>query len=157
MNLSTCFFVQFFQSLTVGGKIAMIAGYALMALLIILWEQSRARRHAATRLPPVIPNSVINPTEKFVHTITTCTSKENQYNNHKRVRHLFETIRINFSKTIIYCESRTDGNNIAHHLQQLISTHYISTIVNRFRRIVNQSGKEPLQLHNCSILLPYAL
>jgi len=142
VSLNSCFLFQYFQSLSVWGKVAVIAGYALMALLIILWEQSRVRRHAATRLPTVIPNSVIEQTEKFVHTSPTSTRKENQYKPHKRMWHLLETLRINFSKPIIYCESRTNGNDIAHHLQQRISTH-ISIIVNRLRRRVNESGKEP--------------
>jgi hypothetical protein len=142
MNLSTCVLFQYFLELSVWGKVAVIAGYILVILLIMLYETSKAQRYDSERLPTVMPNSVIEKTEKLVHTITTSTSKENQYNPHKRAWHLLEAFRINFSKPIIYCESRTDGNNIAHHLQQHIVKH-IGTIVNKLRRRVNESGKEP--------------
>jgi hypothetical protein len=143
MNLSTCFLVQYFQSLSVMGKVAVIAGYILMALLLILWEKSRTRRHAATGLPTVIPTFNIEETQKFIHTIPTSASKDNQYKPHKRPRHLLETFRSNLSKSIVYCKSRTDSKNPAYHLQQDIPKH-IRTIVNRLTRIVNQSGKEPM-------------
>lgn len=138
MNLSTCFMFQYFQGLSVWGKVAVIAGYILMALLIILWERSRTHRHDATTLSTVIPNSVIEEPEKFVHTITACPSKENQYNPYERARHLLETFRHNLRKPIIYCKSCADGNNVAYQCRD-----HIRIIVNKLTGRVNQSGKEP--------------
>jgi hypothetical protein len=142
MNLSTSYLFQYFLELSVWGKVAVIAGYALLALLIILWEQSRARRHTATRLPTVIPNSVIEPTEKFVHTSPTSTRKENQYNPHKGARYLLEMFRSSLSKCVVYCESHNTREKHLKYLQQYIPKH-IHTILDFLRRRVNQSGKEP--------------
>jgi len=142
MNLNTCFLLQYFQSLSVMGKVAVIAGYILMALLIILWEKSRTHRHATTRLPTVIPNSVVEQTEKLVHTVTTSPSKQNQYNPRKGARYLLETFRSSLSKCVVYCKSRNDGENHPKCCQQYIPKH-IHAIVDCLRRRVNQSGKEP--------------
>jgi hypothetical protein len=151
VNLDTCAICQFFLELSVWGRIAVIAGYILMTLLIVLWEHFRRHRHNTTRSPMVMP---IEKTEKFVHTITACPSKQNQYNPYKRQRHLLETFRINLRHSIIYCKSRDDSNNPAYHFQQHIVKH-ISTIVNKLRRRVNESGKEPccLLTFNSSLLM----
>jgi len=149
MNLSTCFLCQYFLELSVWGKVAVIAGYILMALLIILWENYKAHRHSTTRLPTVVTAPAIEATEKLVHTITTSTSKENQYDPHKRLRYVLETFRSNHSKCIVYCESHNARQKHLKHLQQYLPKH-IRTIVNRLRRGVNQSGKEPICRKSCA-------
>jgi hypothetical protein len=142
MNLSTSYLFQYFQSLSTTGKVSLIAGYILMALLIILWEKSKARRRAATRLPTLAPNSTIEETEKLIHAITTPPSKDNQYDARNRVRHLLETFRSNLSKCIVYCKSHNDGEKHPNCHQDYIPKH-IRSIVDCLRRRVNQSGKEP--------------
>lgn len=148
MNLDTCVLFQYFLELSIWGRVTVIAGYALMALLIILWEQSRARRHAVMRLPMVIPNSVIEPTEKFVHTSPTSTRKENQYNPHKGARHLLETFCSNLDKCVVYCKSHNAREKHLKYLQQYIPKH-IHNILDFLRRRVNQSGKEPFRSVPC--------
>jgi hypothetical protein len=53
-----------FQSLTFTGKIAAIAGFILVILLIILWEIVRAERRKAKRLPTVTHNFADELVEK---------------------------------------------------------------------------------------------
>ena len=134
--------IQYFQSLPVTGKVALIAGYILMVLLIILWEMSRTHKRATTRLPTVMPAPTIEETEKLVHTVTTSPTNQNKYNTHKRGGYLLEALISNLKKCVVYCETRADGNNPAHHLQQYIVKH-ILIIVNKLLRRVNESGKEP--------------
>jgi hypothetical protein len=152
MNLGMCVLCQYFLELSIWGKVAVIAGYILMALLIILWENYKAHRHSTTRLPTVVTAPAIEATEKLVHTITTPTSKENQYDPHKRLRYLLETFRSNHSKPVVYCSSRANRNNYPHHLQQYIVKH-ILVILNKLRGRVNQSGKEPFYSYQCSTIL----
>jgi hypothetical protein len=138
MNLSTCVLFRYFLELSIWGKVAVIAGYALMALLIILWEQFKARRHVATRLP-----SVIEPTEKFIHASPTRTRKENQYEPPKRARHLLDIFRSNPSEGAVYCKSYNGRENHLKYLHQYFLKH-THDILDSLRRRVNQSGKEPL-------------
>lgn len=142
MKLGTPFLFQLFLELSAWGKVAMIAGYILMALLLILWETSRARRRAATTLPMLTPNSLIDPTEKLVHTVATSASNQNQYNPRKGARYLLELLRSDFSKSIVYCQSHNARQKYLKSLQQYLPKH-IRTIVNWLARRVNQSGKEP--------------
>lgn len=157
--------ISWFQSLSIGGKIAFVAGYILMILFLILWEIYNTQRHDAKRLPMVMPTSTIEETKKLVHTITTPTSKQNQYNAHRRARHLLEIFRINLKKSIVYCKSRDDGNNPAHHLQQYIQKVIISLVrwitpafsISHIRTIVNKLMTKSSDLVNKLVLFAIGL
>jgi hypothetical protein len=145
MNLDTCAICQFFLELSVWGKVAMIAGYILMALLLILWERSKARRRVATRSPVLTPNTSIKVTEKLIHTIPTQPSKNNQHDAFGRRRYLLDIFRSNLSKSIVHSKSHNARQKHLKCLHQYLLKH-ILTIVNTAKRRVNESGKEPSDL-----------
>jgi hypothetical protein len=142
MKFGMCVLCQYFLELSAWGKLAMISGYILMALLLILWETSKTHRRFAMKSPMVTPNSLIDPTEKLVHTVAAAASNQNQYNPRKGARYLLKLFRSNFSKPIVYCQSHNARQKHLKPLQQYLPQH-IRTILNWLARRVNQSGKEP--------------
>jgi hypothetical protein len=144
MNLGTCALFQFFSELSVWGKVAFIAGYILMALLLALWEKSKARRRITTRTPELTPHSTIKVTKKLIHAVPTSTPKYDQYDAFDRVRHLLETFGSNLSKSVVYCKPHNGGKNHLKYLHQYTpKSLHIRTIVSKLRRRVNHSGTEP--------------
>jgi len=134
VNYDIWFLFEQFRSLSIGGKIAMVSGHVLVILLIVLWETSRAQRHNAKRLSA----TTIEPTEKLIHTIGTSPQKGNLCNAHKGLTYLLETFRNSLSKYHLYYQSDKDGNSPTYPVQR-----HMRAIVNKLRRRVNQSGKEP--------------
>ena len=123
-----------FQSLTVGGKIAFISGHILVILLIMLWEMHAAHSHDAKRL------ITAEHAEKLVHTVQTSPKNDDIQNVHSGVRYLLDKFCNNLRKPPFYYQSGDDGDNPPCHLQ---SQRHIRIIVDWLRKRVNQSGKEP--------------
>ena len=138
MNYDIWFLFEQFRSLSVGGKIAFVCGHILVLLLIILCETHREQRQNAKRSPTAIPCSIIEPAEKLIHTISTCPQKGNLRNAHKRLAYLLETFRNSLGKYQLHYQSKINGDSPTHQFQR-----HIRDIVNKLRRGVNQSGKEP--------------
>jgi hypothetical protein len=99
-----------FQSLTIGGKIAFMSGHILVILLIVLSEMHEAQSHDAKRL------ITTEHAEKLVHTVQTSPKNDNVQNVRGRVRYLLDKFRNNLRKSPFYNQSGDDGDNPPRHL-----------------------------------------
>ena len=136
MNYNIWLLFEEFLSLSIGGKIATVASYVLVVLLLILWEEFRTQRRA-TKKPSTTPlNSLSEPTKKFVHAINTSYEREESHNHPSRG--ILNTFRNNWIQCYLYGKSSNSSNTPFYPFRW-----HISTIVNKLRRRVNESGKEP--------------
>jgi hypothetical protein len=138
MNYNIWLLFEEFQSLSIGGKIAIVASHILVVLLLMLWEEFRVQRHNAKRSSTATLNPLSQPVEKLVHTVNTPCKRYNP--NNRPSRGILNTFRNNWIQPHLYCERSNSGNTPFHPFRW-----HIRTIVNKLRRRVNQSGKEPLR------------
>jgi hypothetical protein len=141
MNIDIWFLFKQFWGFSIADKIIAVAGFVLIILLIILWEVVKAERHDTKRLSTATPYLIIKSAEKHIHTTSTYSNNGNLRKHHSRgvIRcYLLETFRNSLRKHHVYYETDNNGDSPTHTVQR-----HISTIVNKLRRRVNQSGKEP--------------
>jgi hypothetical protein len=137
MNYNIWLLFEEFQSLSIGGKIAIVAAHILVVLLLILLEEFRVQRHETKKsLTTTLDSPLIKPVEKPVHTIYT--SCERQKSDNHPNRGIRNTFRNNLIQPHLYCRRSNSGNAPLHPFHS-----HIPTIINKLRRRVNQSGKEP--------------
>ena len=100
------FLSEQFQSLSIAGKIAAIAGFILVILLMILWEISTEKRHDAKRLPTVTHYSADELIEKSINTGSSRTTYDDMPKHRKGsvVWHrLLGKCLSNLRKNGVYC------------------------------------------------------
>jgi hypothetical protein len=137
MNYNIWLLCKEFQGLSIGGKIAIVAAHILVVLLLILLEEFRVQRHEAKKsLTTTLDSPLIEPVEKPIHTI--CAPCERQESDNHPNRGIRNTLRNNLIHPDLYCRRSNSGNTPLHPFHS-----HISTIINKLRRRVNQSGKEP--------------
>ena len=154
MNLMTIWFLtDEFRSLTATGKIAVVAGFILMILLVTLWARWLTRKHDAMKLPVSVQPSA----NKLVEKCKDATSESTNSNDLQKQRKnrviwhcLLSTFRNDLRKWRFQYHAEDDGYNQKDPVQTQTRTRFsfpqsrhIRTIVNKLRRRVNQSGKEP--------------
>ena len=137
MNYNIWLWLEEFQSLSIGGKIAIVAAHILIVLLLILLEEFRVQRHETRKsLTTMLDSPLIEPVEKPVHTIYT--SCERQKSDNHSTRGIRNTFRNKLIHPRLYCRRSNSGNTPLHPFHS-----HTSGIINKLRRRVNESGKEP--------------
>ena len=138
MNYNIWLLFEEFQSLSIGGKIVVVAWHILAILCLMLWEESKAQKHDARESSTATPNSLIEYTEKLVHTNK---NPHERGNPHKRsCGGIMNTLRNSWIQAHLYCKANKKGDRSIYQFRS-----HIRTIVNWLRRGVNQSGKEPIE------------
>ena len=145
------FFSNEFINLPITGKIAAIAGFALVILLITLLDISLAKRHVANRLPTnELPKNC--PDDN-----STPANRDYMPQRSKGwvIWHsLLGKILSNWGKDCIHHQPKYDGDtynqpsleasaNPSRTIATFSQSRHIRIIVNWLGRLVNHSGKEP--------------
>jgi hypothetical protein len=131
--------LEWLQSLPITGKVAIIAAHILVVLLIMLYAIATSQRGNTNKAPMAMPYSV-EPAVKLVQTTRSSPKKGKLYNTNKRVRHLLNIFcNNNLIKHLLYYEAYNGSENPTQDIRW-----HIRHIVNKLRRRVNESGKEPI-------------
>lgn len=138
MNYNFWFLLEQFRSLSVGGKIAVVAGHIVGLLLIILLETYRTQRHEAKRLSKPTSCSIVEPAEEPIHARTASQKKGNFGNKGKGMTYFLEGLRNGWRKYQLHYQAENPRDSPMYPTQR-----HIRAIVNKLRRRVNHSGKEP--------------
>ena len=137
MNYNIWLLFEDFQSLSIGGKIAIVAAHILVVLLLILLEEFRVQRNETKKsLTTTLDSSLIEPVKKPVYAINTPCERDKSHN--RPSRGILNIFRNNWIQPHLYGKPSSSGNNPFHPFHS-----HMSTIVNKLRRRVNESGKEP--------------
>ena len=157
MNYNIWLLFEDFRSLTIGGKIVIVAAHILVVLLLILLEEFRTQRHDAKKSSTTTLNSLIKPVKKPVHTIYTSCERDKPHNCPNRG--ILNTFRNNLIQPHLYCKCSTNRDSPSHPFRYSCSSiirwaratfripiSHIKNIVAKLRKLVNQSGEEPVKV-----------
>jgi hypothetical protein len=145
MNYDIWFLFEQFRSLSVGGRIAVICGHILALFLAILWAKFLARRRSArasSMHTEFIGHPTANPNER-------ADSYQEDENLEKPKQgdiigsDLLSNPSDKRSKWYLHYQA---GDESPKNHQWIPKSCHIQTIINKLRRRVNQSGKEPALL-----------
>jgi len=151
------FLCEQFQSLSAAGKMAVIAGYILVILLIMLWAMFPIRKRKAKTLPTNMAYLVPQPTQEAKNYRHNSEESQNLYKPEKSDvigSGVYSKLPNNFGNRHIHYHTnnkRQDSKNNS--LQRIValtraaipsfSQSHIDNILNRLTRRVNQSRKAP--------------
>jgi hypothetical protein len=130
--------LEWFQSLPITGKVAIIAGHILVLLLIMLDAIATSQKGDANKSPTAMTCSS-EPAVKLIQAIRNSPKKGNLYNTNKRVGQLLNLFcNKSLIKHLFYYQTCDEGDKPTHKVQS-----HIRNIVAKLRKLVNQNGKEP--------------
>jgi hypothetical protein len=127
MNFSTWFWLEWFQSLPITGKVAIIAAHILVLLLLMLYAITTSKRGDTNKALMVATYS--KPAVKFVQTIGTSRKKGKLYNANKKVGHLLNMFcNKSLVKHLFYYQPCNEGDSPTYDIRW-----HIGCIVNRLK------------------------
>jgi len=156
--------ISLFQSLTIGGKLIIIGFWLLGIIVLWAWAVFIARRLDARRLPTKILSQGIEECKKSAPR-SYKGAKHQKPQSQFWIRRLLSSCHHIIKDNGVRCPADNCGDQCkqpAHRVKSKdfgrirvippISISHIRTIVNRLRRRVNQSGKEPFFSPGFSLL-----